>query len=169
MRWYQQWSTGFWEPSGTGLVGVKTSTSYPQFYPFAVGADGTFAIQAQVVAEQAWGSENFFVNRGDPVSFVPDRWYCIEVFVKLNTPGAADGQLAAWIDGEQKLSYGGRQFRGSSADDPGPSTSAIDAILVTGHTEADAGAAAATRGRTTLAQPSASAEAYPPPFRRHSE
>jgi cellulose synthase/poly-beta-1,6-N-acetylglucosamine synthase-like glycosyltransferase len=133
VRWYQQWSTGFvWEPSGTGLVGVKTSTSYPQFYPFAVGADGTFAIQAQVVAEQAWGSENFFVNRGDPVSFVPDRWYCIEVFVKLNTPGAADGQLAAWIDGEQKLSYDGRQFRGSSPDDPAPSSAVLDALLATG-------------------------------------
>jgi hypothetical protein len=96
LRWYQQWSAGFmWEPSGTGLIGVKTSTSYPQFYPFAVGADGTFAIQAQVVAEQAWGSENFFVNRGDPVSFTPGRWYCLEVFVKLNTPGAADASLAA--------------------------------------------------------------------------
>lgn len=134
LRWYQRWSAGFvWEPSGTGLVGVKTSARYPQFYPFAVGADGTFAIQAQVVAEQQWGSENFFVNRGDPVSFAPDRWYCLEVFVKLNTPGAADGQLAAWIDGEQKMLYDGRQFRGSGPADPAPSTSAIDALLVTGH------------------------------------
>jgi hypothetical protein len=134
LRWYQQWSAGFaWEPSGTGLLGVKTSTRFPQFYPFAVGADGRFAIQAQVVAEQQWGSENFFVNRGDPVSFAPDRWYCIEVFVKLNTPGAADGQLAAWIDGEQKLLYDGREFRGSRPDDPAPSTSAIDALQVTGH------------------------------------
>jgi hypothetical protein len=55
------------------------------------------------------------------------------VFVNLNTPGAADGQLAAWIDGEQKLFYDGRQFRGSSPDDPAPSTAAIDALLVTGH------------------------------------
>jgi hypothetical protein len=111
---------------------VKSSASYPQFYPFAVGADGTFAIQAQVVAEDAWGSENFFVNRGDPASFVPDRWYCIEVFVKLNTPGAADGQLAAWIDGEQKMFYDGRQFRGSDPNDPAPSTSAMNALIVTG-------------------------------------
>jgi len=134
LRWYQRWSAGFmWEPSGTGLVGVKTTTNYPQFYPFAVGVDGTFAIQAQVVAEQQWGSENFFVNRGDPVNLAPDRWYCIEVFVKLNTPGAADGQLAAWIDGEQKMLYDGRQFRGSGPDDPAPSTAAVDALLVTGH------------------------------------
>ena len=134
LRWYQRWSPGFmWEPSGTGLAGVKTSSGYPQFYPFAVGVDGTFAIQAQVVAEQQWGSENFFVNLGDPVAFVPDRWYCIEVFVKLNTPGAADGRLAAWIDGEPKLFYDGRQFRGTSPDDPAPSTAALDALLVTGH------------------------------------
>jgi cellulose synthase/poly-beta-1,6-N-acetylglucosamine synthase-like glycosyltransferase len=134
LRWYQQWSTGFmWEPSGTGLLGVRTSASYPQFYPFTFGVDGTFAIQAQVVAEQGWGSENFFVNQGDPVSFVPDRWYCIEVFVKLNAPDAADGRLDAWIDGEHKLSYGGRQFRGSQPDDPAPSTAALDAFLVTGN------------------------------------
>jgi hypothetical protein len=133
LRWYQQWSAGFaWEPAGTGLLGVKTSASYPQFYPFAVGVDGTFAIQAQVVAERQWGSENFFVNQGDPVSFAPDRWYCIEVFVKLNTPGAADGQLAAWIDGEQKLFYDAREFRGSRPDDPAPSTTAIDAFVVSG-------------------------------------
>jgi len=147
LRWYQQWSTGFaWEPSGTGLVGVTTSTRYPQFYPFAVGVGGAFAIQAQVVAEQEWRSENFFVNQGDPVNFVSDRWYCIEVLVKLNTPGAADGRLAAWIDGEQKLFYDGRQFVGSSPDDPAPSTAAIDALLVTGH----------YGGATTVPQPQSS-------------
>jgi hypothetical protein len=133
VRWFQRWSTGFvWEPSGTGLVGMKSSANFPEFYPFALGSGGTFAIQAQVVAEQGWGVENFLGNRGDPVSFVPDRWYCIEVFVKLNAPGAADGELAAWIDGDQKLSYGGRQFRGADPTDPAPSTAKIDAVLVTG-------------------------------------
>jgi len=133
VRWFQRWSPGFvWEPSGSGLIGVKTSASYPQFYPFTVGNESSFAIQAQVVAEQAWGSENFFVNRGDPMSFLPDRWYCIEVFVKLNTPGAADGELAAWIDGDQKLFYDGREFRGADPHDPAPPASKIDALLVTG-------------------------------------
>ncbi|HMD36742.1 MAG TPA: hypothetical protein VKH42_17330, partial [Vicinamibacterales bacterium] len=133
LRWYQKWSSGFlFEPSGTGMTAIRSSSGYPQFFPFTVGTDGTFAIQAQVVAEQNFGSENFFGNRGEPVTFTPDRWYCIEVFVKLNTPGAADGELSAWVDGEQKLSYAGRQFLGAAADDPAPSTAAINALLVTG-------------------------------------
>jgi polysaccharide lyase-like protein len=29
-----------------------------------------------------------------------DRWYCIEQYVKVNTPGSKDGILRAWIDGD---------------------------------------------------------------------
>src|SRR5262245_22998568 len=28
-----------------------------------------------------------------------DRWYCLEQYVKLNTPGQKDGVLRAWVDG----------------------------------------------------------------------
>ena len=134
LRWYQRWSPDFaWEPSGTALTGITASGGRLQFYPFTFGGDGTFAVQAQVVAEQNWGSENFLVNRGDPVKFAPDRWYCLEVFVKLNAPGASDGQLAAWIDGEQKLSYDGRQFRGADPGDPSPPATGIDSMIVAGH------------------------------------
>ena len=27
-----------------------------------------------------------------------NRWFCIEVHMKLNTPGRTDGQFAVWID-----------------------------------------------------------------------
>ncbi|MBL8473898.1 MAG: DNRLRE domain-containing protein [Rhodocyclaceae bacterium] len=30
-----------------------------------------------------------------------NRWYCVEQYVKLNTPGQKDGVLRAWIDGYQ--------------------------------------------------------------------
>lgn len=30
-----------------------------------------------------------------------NRWYCIEQYLKLNTPGKQDGILKAWIDGKQ--------------------------------------------------------------------
>ncbi len=29
-----------------------------------------------------------------------NRWYCIEQYAKLNTPGENDGVLRAWIDGK---------------------------------------------------------------------
>jgi hypothetical protein len=34
-------------------------------------------------------------------NFTPElgRWYCYEVMVKANTPGARDGRVKCWIDG----------------------------------------------------------------------
>ena len=36
--------------------------------------------------------------------FIPDRdkWYCVELMVKSNTPGNADGEVKFWIDGQLK-------------------------------------------------------------------
>ena len=132
VRWFQRWSNGFaWEPSGTGLIGLLPDRGYPHFYPLIYG-EGRFAIQAQVLADRLWQTENFFQNRGSPVAFAPERWYCIEVGVTLNTPGSSDGSLTAWIDGEQALSYAGREFRGSTPDAPAPSTARLQALLVSG-------------------------------------
>lgn len=41
----------------------------------------------------------YFVPRPN---FTPqrDRWYCIELMVKANTPGLRDGRIAYWIDGK---------------------------------------------------------------------
>jgi hypothetical protein len=134
LRWYQRWSAGYlFDASSTSLMGLRPSYGYPHFYPFVSGSGGQFAIQGQVLADRAWGSENFSQNLGQPVSFEPGRWYCVEVLVKLNTPGVADGTVAAWIDGEPKLSHGGRRFRGESAADPAPSQARINALLVAGH------------------------------------
>jgi hypothetical protein len=133
-RWYQKWSPGFvWEPSATKMAILRPNGGYPQFYPEVLWATGQLAIQAQVIAEARWDAKNFYQNQGIPVTFWPGRWYCIEVYVKLNTPGSADGELAAWIDGELKLSYDGREFRGANPDDPGPSTAKIEAVAVSGH------------------------------------
>jgi hypothetical protein len=130
-RWYQRWSPGFeFDVSSTSLMGLRPSYGYPHFYPFVAGADGQLAVQAQVLADRGWGSENLFQNEGPPVAFQPERWYCIEVFVKLNTPGLADGAVAAWIDGERKLFHAGRAFRGTGPADPAPSTARIDALMI---------------------------------------
>ncbi|MEW6234965.1 MAG: hypothetical protein AB1656_06225 [Candidatus Omnitrophota bacterium] len=39
------------------------------------------------------------------------RWYCMEMMVKANTPGAADGEEALWIDGELKGEFKGIRWR----------------------------------------------------------
>lgn len=63
---------------------------------------------------------NFWGNMlgPDPAErIVPGRgkWICIEQMIQVNTPGKADGELAAWIDGELYIHYQGIRWR--SAED----------------------------------------------------
>ena len=39
------------------------------------------------------------------------RWYCLEQMIQTNRPGQADGELAAWIDGQLYLHYRGIRWR----------------------------------------------------------
>lgn len=45
--------------------------------------------------------------------FVPERgrWYCLEHMLRANTPGKADGELAAWIDGKLYLHFTAIRWR----------------------------------------------------------
>lgn len=52
-----------------------------------------------------------------PGRFIPrrGRWHCFEQMIKANTPGRADGELAAWIDGKLYVHYTGFRWRSSEA------------------------------------------------------
>lgn len=41
----------------------------------------------------------------------PGKWYRIDNYVRLNTPGRYDGVLKAWVDGERALNVEGLVFR----------------------------------------------------------
>ena len=43
------------------------------------------------------------------------RWYCLEHMIQANEPGKANGELAAWIDGNLYVQYKGFRWR-TSAD-----------------------------------------------------
>jgi len=45
-----------------------------------------------------------------------NRWYCIEQYLKMNTPGVKDGILRAWVDGQ--FAYEKTTWRWRSADPP---------------------------------------------------
>lgn len=51
------------------------------------------------------------------VKFIPERgrWYCMEMMMKANTPGQADGEQAFWIDGEMKGHFTGIRWRTTGA------------------------------------------------------
>ena len=40
-----------------------------------------------------------------------DRWYCLEHMIRVNDVGQANGEMAAWIDGELYLHYQGFRWR----------------------------------------------------------
>jgi hypothetical protein len=42
---------------------------------------------------------NLYCGIGDGGVFYNDQWYLVEMFVKMNTPGVADGVIRGWVDG----------------------------------------------------------------------
>lgn len=52
-------------------------------------------------------------NLGNAALLKNNHWYCIEQYVKLNTPELADGVLKAWLDGQLVFEKTGLKFRTS--------------------------------------------------------
>ena len=46
-----------------------------------------------------------------PLILERNRWYCIEMMVKVNAPGKADGEQAAWVDGKTVVHVNGIRWR----------------------------------------------------------
>lgn len=44
--------------------------------------------------------DNWFWNRNGFKGLENNRWYCVEQFVKMNSPGRNDGVMRAWVDEE---------------------------------------------------------------------
>jgi len=61
-----------------------------------------------------WGN-NLAPAESGRLALQKERWYCLEQMIKVNDPGQANGELAAWIDGKLYLHYRGFRWR-SAAD-----------------------------------------------------
>jgi polysaccharide lyase-like protein len=57
------------------------------------------------------GSETYL----EPLTLSTNVWHRIELEVRLNTPGQADGRQAFWIDGAQRGRWSGLSFRQTAA------------------------------------------------------
>jgi hypothetical protein len=55
-----------------------------------------------------WGSH---FDPDPPVKVVRDQWICVEMMLKCNTPGQADGEQALWIDGKPAGHFKGIRWR----------------------------------------------------------
>jgi hypothetical protein len=77
-----------------GLFHRAMSEDNPLYGRTAVGS---YAYHAET--DDFWGDEWNWTNNGVGV-LERNRWYCIEQYVKVNTPGVKDGIVRAWIDGK---------------------------------------------------------------------
>jgi len=71
---------------------------------------GSFPATMDEDLGDAWGW-----NLGPTGRLQKKRWYAVEQYIKLNTPGRADGILRAWVDGELALSRENIRFRSTGA------------------------------------------------------
>lgn len=74
--------------SARGLFkGQESGTTPIGFYCYHADMKGTYG-------------DNFIWNENGFRGLDNNRWYCIEQFAKMNTPGKNDGVLRAWVDGQ---------------------------------------------------------------------
>ncbi|HID70151.1 MAG TPA: DNRLRE domain-containing protein [Desulfobacterales bacterium] len=50
-------------------------------------------------------------NHGFNAFLVTGQWYCVEQYLKMNTPGEHDGVITAWVDGQQVFTKTDIMFR----------------------------------------------------------
>ncbi|MDR3013054.1 MAG: T9SS type A sorting domain-containing protein [Chitinispirillales bacterium] len=62
-------------------------------------------------ANQGFGEELLFDKVPPTKRFIPGQWHSITTQVIMNTPGAADGMVRTWVDGELSLEQTGMVFR----------------------------------------------------------
>jgi len=88
-----------------------------------LGLDPVSGVSGSTVVTTKW---NDFANMrwlgkadGHTQIYAPenrDKWFCVEVHMKLNTPGQSDGVFAYSINGQQEAQKTGLNWRGSYSD-----------------------------------------------------
>jgi hypothetical protein len=141
MRWYEYWGAGMTtaggDPAQGGIGGAGTKRHYMYdpngehghvFVYIGGSRQIAFVVQSVFDATEGWGTYNLAQN-ATPFSMPDDQWICYEARLKYNTPGMADGvyegfatNMTAGTPSVQFASYTDRQWRGTSPDDPTPST-----------------------------------------------
>lgn len=100
---------------------AEQSNRYPNFVLEYLFGDRRLAFAGQVVAEDCgtggYDSCNYYPNAAS-VPTNNGQNYCVEIHVKYNDPGVANGMLEMWVDGTKTHNYTGRTFRGPNANNP---------------------------------------------------
>jgi hypothetical protein len=83
--------TNGWSMRGSFLREADKNSSFHDYV-----AIGNYAYHADM---QDFYGEHWAWSKGALGYLKRNRWYCIEQYVKMNTPGVKDGVMRAWVDG----------------------------------------------------------------------
>lgn len=134
LRWYVKYQTGFnwgtWDVKMAGLeghppgvrygpgAGVRPDGSWFDVRLLSLGVpNGTAAARqplfyySHINQNSQWGDFAHQNQNLPAVTFATDRWYCVELMVRLNDPTASNGEMSMWIDGILKGHRTGQTWR----------------------------------------------------------
>lgn len=146
IRWYQKWSKNWIWPGDqqklAKIKGPEQSQNFKQtwghnFINLTKRTPNSTANETYVFSDLAATGDapsDWRQTDSDPATknfpLERDRWYCIEVYVKSNTPGKNDAEFAYWIDGDRKFILSNSFNRGTSTR--GITTVELQHVLQTG-------------------------------------
>jgi hypothetical protein len=101
---YNRAGWGGRKPDGTNGWSMRGgfSKEIPEHRP--LGGDTPIGTYAYHVDQEGKYGEFWNWSQGRPTALERNRWYCIEQYFRVNTPGKNDGALMAWVDGVKLFS-----------------------------------------------------------------
>lgn len=88
-----------------GHFGLHAPASHPAAGQTMLGTYAYHSKTSQFGEPLPWAQADFAGLLG------PDRWICVEQYLKLNTPGQEDGMLQVWVDGRLALENNNLRLR----------------------------------------------------------
>ena len=103
-RVYFRMSAGFQTSIDTFTKMFRSDSTGPNSNWWTMGqGDGIVGGKTFIVGTQNVPTIGSTVNQWTNFTFQDARWYCIETYEQMNTPGVANGISRAWIDGVQVM------------------------------------------------------------------
>lgn len=103
VRWYTKFSANFrWSFVATKHMEVLTDNNHQHHLVWFSSGGGTSKTPSNAFGYASWFPEQ---NVNGALVMVPDRWYCQEMRLTMNSAGQSDGYLQGWIDEVQHWEY----------------------------------------------------------------
>lgn len=91
-------------------IGTHSPPGAALLYTYSLGMSPTFSdTEGSGKKKLNWPGNEFYPTPSLVIQ--DDRWHCLEMMLRANTPGLADGEQAFWIDGKLAGYWSGMNWR----------------------------------------------------------